>query len=210
MRKLHGLKIIDQALAEPSERSCNAVVTMLSSMEPEKLAERVRRRATILCRQQPQACRQILRVRDRLILVIYGKAAHVQAFSAWCDASLKVTDGKTVAAISGLMLSPQGKLIAIIVDLTEKRDAVEAEAAAVTAVMQAALQRHVNRLRIHSDCLALVRLWLERREDLRLVEINQLANQFYNFEMYYIPRLHNQPADKLAKMALTKADRKTY
>ncbi len=79
-----------------------------------------------------------------------------------------------------------------------------AEATAVAAVMQVALQVHVQRLRVHSDCVALVQLWLERREDPRLHTIRKLAAQFRWFELCSVPRLHNQPADRLAKRMLEK------
>lgn len=207
MTKLPGKEInrlIERALVKPCDRTFFAVSAGCQSLDTEKLAERVRRQASRLCREKPGPCQRILRARDRLILFLYGNAAPDRAFSAWCDASLKETENGGIAAISGLLLSPQGKLSGRILQHFKERDAVMAEATAVAAVMQVALQVHVQRLRVHSDCVALVQLWLERREDPRLHTIRKLAAQFRWFELCSVPRLHNQPADRLAKRMLEK------
>lgn len=197
--------LIDRALIEPCDRTFFAVSMISSTAEPIKLAERVRHRATRLCRETPEISRKILRARERLILFIYGKAVPDRAFSAWCDASLKETESGMTTAISGLLCSPQGKMVSLISQLISERDAVMAETAAVAAVMQAALQHHVDRLRVHSDCAALVKLWCERRQDPRLDTIRRLAARFRWFELCRVPRLHNQLADRLAKRTMNKA-----
>ena len=197
-------RVVDRALVEPSNRALQAVAAVSASQETVKMAERVRRRASRLCRENPAIGQQILRARDRLIFLIYGKALPGGACSAWCDASLKQSNDDVVAVISGLLFSPQGKLLSRISHFIEERDAVKAEATAVAAVMQAALRSGAERLRAHSDCVALVRLWLERRDDPRLETIRQLAAQFHWFELCRVPRLHNQPADRLAKRTLEK------
>lgn len=197
-------RVVDHALVESSNRTLDAVAAVSSSQEAEKMAERVRRRASRLCRENPAIGQQILRARDRLIFLIYGKALPGGTFSAWCDASLKQVNDGVAAVISGLLFSPQGKLLSRSTQFIEERDAVKAEATAVAAVMQAALRSGAQRLRVHSDCVALVRLWLERRDDPRLDTIRKLAAQFHWFELCRVPRLHNQPADRLAKRTLQK------
>ena len=154
------------------------------------------------CRGKRGPCQQILRSRDRLIILVYGNTVPDRGFSAWCDASLKETENGRFAAISGLLLSPRGKLVSRVLQLIEESDAVMAEAIAVADVMRAALREKVDRLRVHSDCVALVQLWLKHRTDPRLDVIRRLAVQFQWFELRSVPRLHNQPADRLAKRIL--------
>lgn len=195
--------LVDEALTEPCDRTFTAVAEKSSSiLDAAKLAERVRRQALHLCRKKHGPCQQILRSRDRLIFFVYGKTVPDRGFSSWCDASLKETENGLFAAISGLLLSPQGKLVGRVLQLVEESDVVMAEATAVTAVMRVAMREKVDRLRVHSDCVALVQLWLEHRKDPRLDEIRRLAAQFQWFELRSVPRLHNQPADRLAKRTL--------
>lgn len=210
MTRLKGKVItqrIDHALIEPGTSAFNEVVDAISSLEARKLAELVRRRATLLSRQMPDMARRILRVRDRLILFIYARDVPLETYSGWCDASLKQTPGETIAAISGLLISPSGRLIHWLSRRAEEDDAVRAEAMAVSEVMRAAIENGVERLRVHNDCAALIQLWLEQRDDPRLEILRRLAGRLHRFELHAIPRLHNQPADRLAKRALDKAMR---
>lgn len=198
-------RLIDQALLAPGRETFIAVAVRSPSLETVKLAERVRYRASRLCRNRPQAGKKILWARDRLILLLYRYAVPDGAFAAWCDATLKKSGAGVLAGISGLLISPQGRLTRWISREIRETDAVMGEAIAVAAVMQVALEDQVERLRVHSDCGALVQLWLERREDPRLDTIRDLAAKFRWFELCRISGFHNQPADRLAKRVLKKA-----
>ena len=62
-----------------------------------------------------------------------------------------------------------------------------------------------NRLWLYTDNWGLVQLWNEHRDDNRLNELRRLAASLEKFTLRAIPRLHNQPANALARAARTSA-----
>ena len=55
---------------------------------------------------------------------------------------------------------------------------------------------------VYTDNSAIAQLWREHRSDMRLAEIRKLSAELEKFSLHIIPRLHNQPADALAKQAI--------
>jgi hypothetical protein len=76
-------------------------------------------------------------------------------------------------------------------------------------VLQAALDAGANRVRVHTDCVALARLWNTRRVDPRLGAVRALARAFRGFAIRPIPRAHNRPANELARAAMMGAPNPT-
>lgn len=189
--------LIDASLLTPGADP-RALAARLPEQEAAALAERVRRRATLLARREKAHADAILAVREALILALYARAAPPGAFTAWSDGSSR--HGK--AGIGGLLMDPQGLTVARLSEPRPGLDAFAAEIAALEAVMRAAAERGAGRLRVYTDCVALLLLWLEKRADPRLAEVRERARRFRRFELRALPRLHNQSANRLAREAL--------
>ncbi len=173
----------------------------LPDLDAAALAERVRRRATLLARRDRSHADAILTVRDALILAVYARATPRDAFTAWCDGSCRQGE----AGIGGLLMDPEGRITARLCQPMRGLDAFGAEIAALEAMMRAAPEHGAVRLRVYTDCIALLLLWLEKRADPRLGQVRQLARRFRRFELRALPRLHNQSANRLARQALAAA-----
>jgi ribonuclease HI len=100
-----------------------------------------------------------------------------------------------------LLVNPQGKVIEQIARFAGNLTPFEAEIAALAGVLQTALERGVERIRVHTDCKALVRLWRQNPEDRRLASARALANEFRRFVVWLVLRQHNQVANRLARSA---------
>jgi hypothetical protein len=57
-------------------------------------------------------------------------------------------------------------------------------------------------MRVHTDCVALARLWQEHRSDPRLDAVRALSRGFVALAICAIPRSHNRPAHRLARRAM--------
>lgn len=79
---------------------------------------------------------------------------------------------------------------------------MDAEIAALAAVIRSAIEHGQLRLSVYCDSHGLVQLWNEHREDARLADLRRLRAGLERFALRAIPRLHNQPADALARKAV--------
>jgi ribonuclease HI len=193
---------IDQFLLDPSSSRQDAVLRISSKWDAMQVAERVRRRATILGRVERGRRQSIIRARDRLVVMLYGHAARAGWHVAWSDASVYGDREGVRAGVGGLLLDAQGRMLAEISAPASTADALLAELMALTVVLRMALEQGVERLRVHTDCDALVAMWLQQRDDPRLGELRDLAGRLRGFDLHYVPRQHNQLAHRLARRAI--------
>ncbi len=191
--------IIDAALAEPTPAHWNALLH--ARHEPVRLAERVRERATRLARRSSGRRETLLATRDTLIQEIYRAAAPDLA-TAWCDGAVQVKEDGRRCAIGMLVLDRKGTPVVSRRRPIEAADAFSTEIAALEATLVAAATRRIDRLRVHTDCAALANLWRTHRDDPRLAGVRALRRKFRRLEIVAVPRLHNQPAHRLARSAL--------
>lgn len=195
--------VIDRALQQPTDTHVREVARLLTTGETPgetyRLAERVRRRGVLLARRERPNRAAIVRARDRLILAIYAHASPAGWYTAWCDGSVTADGRHAEAGIGGLVMDPAGRIMAQLARRIPRLAPFEAEIAALAAAMQLAHAQGAQRLRVYSDCDALVRLWQWQRDDPRLEPVSTLAKKFRRLEVCALPRLHNQPAHRLAR-----------
>lgn len=187
---------MDQALIKPEGMSLQGLHRLRHSVGATALGERVRQRATALARRHRSAGARILATRDALIEALYRDASPKGWFIAWCDGSAR-PDGP--AGIGALVLGPDGRAVARIARAAECISPFEAEIAALEAVLDLAVKHDFRRVRVHTDCRALVDLWRAHRADPRLAPVRSLAQRLERLELRVVPRLHNQPAHRLAR-----------
>jgi ribonuclease HI len=77
----------------------------------------------------------------------------------------------------------------------------------LAGVLRIALERGVERIRVHTDCKALVRLWRQNPEDRRLASARALANKLRRVVVRLVPRQRNQVANRLARSAALAGER---
>lgn len=186
---------IDRALWQPTDAQVRAVARLAPATAVVRFAERVRRRATRLARRRDSRRAAIVAARDRLMLAIYARATPAGWHTAWCDGSV----GAGMASIGGLLMTPSGRILAEVARRAPGIASFEAEIAALLAVLQLAQAHGVRRLRVYTDCIALARRWHQFRDDPRLAAAAALAGRFARLEIASLPRLHNQPAHRLAR-----------
>ena len=196
-------QLVDRCLLEATAQRTAAVLLATAALETDSVAERVRRRATLLERNDRSQRPAIQKNRDSLILALYAAAAPAGWYTAWSDASVLGGHEPNPAGIGGLVLAPQGDTIARICQSTGPCAPFLAELEAVAAVTRAAIQHGAKRLRVHTDCAALVALWLQKRDDPRLDELRDLIAPCSRFELRRVPRQHNRPAHRLARQAIS-------
>jgi ribonuclease HI len=187
--------VVDAALHEPGDASRVALLRLRRQVGTTALAERVRRRAAVLGHRMRKAARAIHGRRDELIEAIYAAATPPGCCSAWSDGSTRRDDH---AGLGGIVLDRDGHRIASIQRTLEPMTPLATEIAALEAVLRVAHDHGVERLRLHTDCRALVELWRSAGEP-ALVRARALAQGFRKFELRVVPRLHNQPANMLAR-----------
>ncbi|WAK02095.1 reverse transcriptase-like protein [Methylobacter sp. YRD-M1] len=68
--------------------------------------------------------------------------------------------------------------------------------------MQCAIKRQRKWLWLYTDNRGLVQLWNEHRGDNRLSDLRRQAASLERFILRALPRLHNQPANALARAAV--------
>lgn len=183
---------------KPEGVALQALHRLRRSLGTTILAERVRQRATALARRNSSVGARILAVRDTLTEALYRDDSHKGWFSAWCDGSAR-PDGTT--SIGVLVLGPDGRVIVRISRTADRVSPFEAEIAALEAVLEAAVKRDIRHMRVHTDCRALVELWRAHRADPRLARVRSLAHRLERLELRAVPRLHNQPAHRLARVS---------
>lgn len=181
---------------KPEAVALQALHRLRRSLGTTTLAERVRQRATALARRNHSASARILAVRDALVEALYRDASPKGWFDAWCDGSAK-PDGP--ASIGALVLGPDSRVVARISRAAGHISPFEAEIAALEAVLEVAVKRDFRHMRVHTDCRALVELWRTHRADPRLARVRTLAHRLERLELRAVPRLHNQPAHRLAR-----------
>lgn len=192
-------RVIDGCLSAWTAAQVDEVLEATRGRDPRAMGERVRRRATVLGRMHRQQRFAILQARDALILALYRQATPSGWYAAWSDGSVRVGHKDDRAGIGGVVLAPEGSVVARVSHSISACDAFTAELAAATAVLQAALGQGAKRLRLHTDCEGFVALWLEQRDDPRLAGLRALAGRCRRFELRRVPRQHNQPAHRLAR-----------
>jgi hypothetical protein len=189
--------LVDRALARPERARLQALLTAVSPSAV--LIERVRRRAAALARREgPRA----LAARDRITRVLYAARLRPGWHVAWADASVLE---KRASGIGGLVADRDGRVIARVRRAADRLAPFEAEIVAAAALAAAAAGRGVTHLRLYSDCRALTELWSRRRNDPRLDPLRAAAHRLERLELCPLPRLHNQPANRLARTAAFRA-----
>lgn len=190
---------IDQALTRGTRASRRALLELLPARSSAAQAAHVRRRSVALARRG-QRGKRLERARDALLLALHAHAAPPGWACGWSDGSF-VPGDRPRAGLGGLLLDGSGRLIARLSRGSDARNAFDAEAAALAALLAAALRRGIRRLCVHTDCPALARLWRARRTDRRLTAVRASAAALERFELRAIPRLHNPTANRLARRA---------
>jgi hypothetical protein len=190
---------IDLALMARSRAGREALLALVPARTATRLVEPVRRRARSLARRA-RGGRRLERARDALILALYARAAPAGWACAWCDGSF-VPGEPPRAGLGALLFDGSGRLVARVSRRTLASDPFAAEIAALEATLAAASRRGLGRLRVHTDCAALARMWRERRAEPRLAAVRAQAAALARFELTAIPRLHNPLANRLARGA---------
>ena len=190
-------EVIDRALRQPTDAHFREALRLGSRATAQDLAERVRWRGTVIARRDRWHRAQLVQARDRLILAVYAHSTPAGWHTAWCDGSIGV--GVRAAGLGGLLLDPAGRNVAELAHNVRDLTAFDAEVAALVAILQVARAQGAHRLRVYSDCGAVVQLWQRNRADPRLAALAALAREFRRLEIRALPRLHNQPAHRLAK-----------
>lgn len=193
--------LIDMALREPTDEHRHHFLQLASHHDISTVADRIRRRATLLIRRERIAGVPIVTARDSLILTLYANAAPKGWFCGWFDGSTICSDQRCISGIGGILTNPQGKEITQFGKYAGALPPFETEIVAAQTILESALQHGVERIRVYTDCRALLELWLKKREDTRLAILRSLAMRFKRIELRLIPRRHNHPANQLARNA---------
>jgi len=189
---------IERALLRFSPANVERVLELAHREDAARAADRVQLRAKRLAKAKAALRGPVLAAADALVLRIYHAAAPAGWLCAWCDATV-VRDR---AAVGALLLDRRAREIARISEPIAACEPFEAEIAALEAALRA-LAGRAARVRIHTDCDALVSLWLQRRRDVRLSAVRALARRLRRFELRLVPRRHNKVAHQLAREATT-------
>lgn len=194
-------RLIDHALLEQMTLSNHTLQQLLHFQPVRQLAERVRKRASLLAKRHHLDSGQLLISRDGLIQQLYAATVPQGWACAWCDGSSLKLDSSYQAGIGGIVWDSAGKEISRPCEHIGTYQAFDAELAAVAAVIRSAIAHQQRQLWVFTDNHGLAQLWQEHREDSRLVEIRELTGKLDRFALQAIPRQHNQPANALAKAA---------
>lgn len=195
--------VIDKALITPSPQQQQRVLQLTDECPVAKLAERIRKRATLLGKRQHGESGQILSARDELILALYASLVPPGWACAWSDGSSVKINTHRHAGIGGIVMDSDGAIIARISRPAGELGAFDAEIAALAAVISIAIESRQQRLRVYTDNYGLAQLWREKRNDKRLEKIRELGEKLERLSVFPVPRLHNQPANALARLAVT-------
>ena len=194
-------RVIDRALLQPTPAHRDALLAAARQRDTRRVAERVRQRATRLCRREPALAQALLARRDDFIMALYADLAPLGWANAWCDGSSSTQASGLHAGVGVVVLDASGTCIGETGRHVGGKTAFEAELTALMLVLEIALAHDIERLRVHTDSKALAQLWQEHREDPRLAPVRALGSRFRGLHIYAIPRLHNQVANALARQA---------
>lgn len=194
--------LIDRLLTSPEPQHRQQLAHLVTDASVNSLAERIRRRATRLGKLRHGDQRQLLQMRDELILAVYAALSPAGWCCGWSDGAVFTLHTHRQAGIGGLLMDGTGAVIARISERIGEADAFSAELAATTAIIDLAIARQQLWLWLFCDNSGLVRLWCEQRNDPRLEPLRQRVEKLDKFALRAIPRLHNQPANALARMAV--------
>jgi ribonuclease HI len=194
--------VVDNAFLVPANESREQLKQLAKTCDPGSLAERIRKRATLLAKRRSEKGLSLLRLRDELILAVYAAAVPKGWSCGWADGASFGTDGQRQAGIGGLLMDSDGRLMERISQSIGEEDAFAAELAALIAIVHCATERRTKWLWLYTDNRGLVQLWNEHRDDYRLKELRRQATHLERFTLRAIPRLHNQSANALARSAV--------
>ena len=135
------------------------------------------------------------------MLEIHGHRAPKGWFSAWCDGSSANDAGWKRSGIGVVLMDAQHRVVTEIGESAGALSPLAAELAALEAAVWTAVAQGAVRLRVHTDCPALIHLWQGRRDDERLASLCQAAAPLRRLQLYLVPRRFNQLADTLARRA---------
>jgi ribonuclease HI len=188
-------------LNDPTGPYHQAILALITPNNVYRFAERVRRRSTRLIRCKQKNGKNLLAIRDALIMSLYAETAPPGWVNAWCDGSSVTHNNERRAGVGVVIFSQHWDCIAQISRAEGNKTAFEAEIKAVAFTLDTAVAHNITRIRVHTDNKALAHLWRQHRRDARLAEIRKRAANFMKLQICAIPRLHNQAANRLAKQA---------
>jgi ribonuclease HI len=194
-------ELVDRALIDPSDAHIRNLLGLDSPAGPSSLAERVRRRATLLARKEPADWKAILDARDAIVAAAYAATVPTGWLCGWCDGSSIRVRSRRLAGAGAILMEANGTFIAHLAQPAGELNPFEAEVFGLHLLLRMALDHNVEKIRIHTDCTALLTLWYERGRDPRATQAWRIANAFHAVNLRVVPRAHNHPAHVLAKNA---------
>jgi hypothetical protein len=195
---------IDHALLSSTPADVERALEVLQEHEAPSAADRVRLRAKRLAKTHESQRNSLLDAADALVLALYRRGMPGRWLCGWCDASVGPDRPPHRAGVGAILLDARGRETARISSPIAGCEPFEAEIAALEAVLDAVPPRDgaTRRIRVYTDCVALVKLWLQQRRDPRLRIVRELARRFRRFELRSVPRRHNGIAHRLARDAM--------
>lgn len=192
-------RMIDRALQNADESAPVALLEVAAGEETIGLCSRISRRATLLARRDPAQGPAIIAARNRLVLEIYGHRTPEGWFSAWCDGSTASDAGGNRSSIGVVLMDAQHRVVTEFGKSAGALSPLAAELAALEATVQTAVAHGATRLRVYTDCTALIHLWQGQRDDDRLAGLLLAADPLRCLQLYLVPRRFNQVANNLAR-----------
>lgn len=197
--------LIDRLLLSPNHQLRQLLVELVNAANVTMLAERVRGRTTFLTKRNREQQHHLIQARNDLILALYAAVIPPGWSCGWSDGALFYENEGRHAGIGGLLIDHNGNVIACLSEESDSNDAFGAELAAVAAVIALAIEKQQLRLWLYCDNPGLVQLWHEHHDDPRLASLRKGSAKLDKFALRVVPRLHNQPANTLARAAVTKS-----
>jgi ribonuclease HI len=194
-------RVVDRVLQNADESALVALLEVAAGEETMALCSRISRRATRLARHDPAQGPAIIAARNRRVLEIHGHRAPKDWFSAWCDGSSAGDARRKRSGIGVVLMDAQRRVGAELGESAGALSPLAAELAALEAAVRTAAAHGAARLRVYTDCPALIHLWYGRRDDDRLAGVAQAAQPLRRLQLYLVPRRFNQLADSLARRA---------
>jgi hypothetical protein len=194
---------IDRALLSSAPGDVRCALDLLQPHDPPDAADRVKLRAKRLAKTHASQRSRVLDTADTLVLALYRRSVPERWLCGWCDASVGREEPPHRAGVGAIVLDARGRETARISSPIAGCEPFDAEIAALEAALDAAAPHDgaTTRIRVYTDCVALVKLWLQHRRDPRLRIVRELARRFRRFELRSVPRRHNGIAHRLARDA---------
>lgn len=203
-RREHAQRLnraVDHALLHADQQALTGLLATAAGEDTAALCGRIARRATHLSRQNPVQGPAIIAARDRRVLEVYGHRAPRGWFSTWCDGSSTVGPGGKRAGIGVVLMDDRHRVVSEFGEPTDAPSPLAAEQAALLAALRAAVAYGADRLRVHTDCPALIHLWQGQRGEGFPADLRDAARRLRRLQLYLVPRRFNQIADRLARRA---------